>query len=579
MSSSTQRKKLVLALDGTFLARREALIRGTQVALGIEYLSNIALLAQAVKTHDQDGVPQVVYYQSGVGTSLGLISNLISGATGFGLLDNLIKAYSFLVTNFNEGDEIHIFGFSRGAFTARALSGFIAYAGIIKKSQLGFLAPIITAYMQRSPGNPGANRQAAEVYHKYTGLWPGADSIEHEREETCKMCAISSEQELAMHWTLMDGDQRVKPPTIKTIGVWDTVGSLGIPGLFNLPAISRRFQFFDVTLSPNVQNAFHALALQENRADFSPTLWKAQDKKTHQTVKQVWFTGSHPDIGGGFYEHGLSDITLAWMVAQLQDAPGGPSLSFDLDFIKRTQDRTRSWARQPPHATRLPFTFRHERQVLAIAPPEERSEAESVPYSGDEGSGKTRSMEGRGEGVKLQASEPTNESIHYSVTIGSSIRPNLSEQFRTLRYRNPSLLRKLWAEAESPESLLPTERELLWTDVDLKLQPLSIGYGGIYGLIPVSLTTRFQALLDIFGALFNALLIVLSYFTNIPARIISFFFSLSFSAENLLGVPPENAPMEVRRDILKARLAWDALWWPESRATEVCVEPILLAQK
>ncbi|CAD6914174.1 unnamed protein product, partial [Tilletia controversa] len=114
-----QRKKLALFLDGTWLSRTEAVIKGSRFLLGIEHHSNIALMAQALKHHDQYGVPQVVYYQSGVGTTVGLVTNLIAGATGNGLRNNLIDAYMFLVDNYAEGDDIYLFGFSRGAYTAR----------------------------------------------------------------------------------------------------------------------------------------------------------------------------------------------------------------------------------------------------------------------------------------------------------------------------------------------------------------------------------------------------------------------------------------------------------------------------
>ncbi|KAE8224544.1 hypothetical protein CF319_g2569 [Tilletia indica] len=577
---STQRKKIVLCLDGTWLSRSEAAIKGLRIATGIEYYSNIALMAQTLEPHDQYGVPQIAYYQGGVGTSIGLLANLVAGATGYGLLENLVAAYGFLVDNYAEGDDIYLFGFSRGAYTARALSGLISYAGILPKSQSGFLNPIIAAYTLRSRHSPATCRHSAEILFKYTGLWPSLEATEREKHSILRnIHTLRPEDELKNHWTIPQDQTRVRPPPIKAIGVFDTVGALGIPGAFNVPIVRRQYEFFDTDLSGNVSNAYQALALNENRADFRPTLWtvRADEKQPHQVVKQVWFKGSHPDVGGGFYEHGLSDVTLAWMIAQMMDHPEGPQLQFDLKLLKRTQDRTRAWAGQPPHPTRLPFMFRYERQVLAIPPPEERSEKESVvgepaklPSRGE--------IDDEGDGVRLQPFEPTSESIHYSVTLGDLIRPELSDQFKSLRERNPAKLRKMWDQAKNPETLMPTERELLWTETQAKLQPLSVAYGWLYGLIPPQLSTRFQALVELVGAFATIFTIILSYFTYIPARFIALLFTASLSTENLMGVPPKEAREELARASGIALMAWEGLKSPKGRAVDVSVEPILLAQ-
>ncbi|KAK0559773.1 hypothetical protein OC844_004174 [Tilletia horrida] len=574
MSAPTQRKKVVVLCDGTWLSRSEALIKGARLAIGIEYYSNIALMAQALKPHDSNGVPQVSYYQNGVGTSIGVLANLVAGATGYGLIENLAEAYSFLVDNYSSGDEIFLHGFSRGAYTTRAVADFINYAGILKKSQMGFLIPILTAYSRRTPTSPARCRHAAEVLHKYTGHWPSYDATETEKEMVRKHSPyrLSGEDELKQHWVVPQDQPRAQPPPIKVVGVFDTVGALGIPGTFTLPVVRSRFNFFDDVLPGNVQYAFQALALNENRADFTPTLWKVRSDEKHahhQVVKQTWFKGSHPDIGGGFYEHGLSDITLAWLVAQLQDHAEGPLLVFDTDLIKRTQDRTRLWAEQPPHPTRLPFMFRKERQVLATAPPEERSEKESVVTEGEETTT---------DGVTLGMLEPTPETLHYSVTLGPTIRPELSNEFDTLRARNPARLRKLWTQAENPETLLPTERELLWTETQAKLQPLSVAYGALYGIISPKLSTSFQAAIELMGALATIATIVLSYFTYVPARLLALLFTLSLSTENLMGVPPPNARQEVQRALWQAQMAWESIWSPDGRAVEVSAEPILLGQ-
>jgi len=570
----SQHKKLIVLCDGTWLKRTDALLHGVQLATGIENRSNIALLAQTLKKHDADGVPQVALYQPGVGTSIGLAANIVAGATGTGLIDNLVEAYCWLIDNYAEGDQIFLFGFSRGAYIARALSGLIAYCGILSKSRSGFVTPIITAYTRRSAARPDLCRLSAEIFHHFTKQWPGYEAIETEKARVKAFYPfITGDDELKQYWTIPSGQPRVVPPPIKAIGVFDTVGALGLPGLFDNPILRDRFDFFDTTLSSNVQYAYQALALHEDRADFRPTLWEVRSdaKHSYQVVKQVWFKGSHPDVGGGFYEHGLSDITLAWMVAQMMDHNEGPLLLFNKELIARTQDRTRPWAEQPPHPTRLPIMFRKVREVLATPPPEERSERESVV--GEEAkSGKAI------DSVTLQHAEPTNESVHYSVTVGTlSLEPELSPQFAALRKRNPTKLRKMWELASDPNTLLPTERELRWEEPDLRLQPLSITYGRIYGYIPPRWTFMLTAFLMLTGAIKVMIYIWSSYILQFPARIIAFLFTFSTSTENLMFVPPPNAREELQHAILTAKMAWDSLLSPDNLAVEYGLEPMMLA--
>jgi hypothetical protein len=130
---------------------------------------------------------------------------------------------------------------------------------------------------------------------------------------------------------------------IKAIGVWDTVGSLGVPG--NLDKVFTEFyKFHDTGLGLHIDNAFHALALDERRKAFLPTLWhvdsKAKDdpKARNQVLKQVWFAGVHSNVGGGYDEHGLSDITLAWMASEVDAL-----LAIDFDYLKLNRDLRTGW--------------------------------------------------------------------------------------------------------------------------------------------------------------------------------------------------------------------------------------------
>ncbi|CAD6888009.1 unnamed protein product, partial [Tilletia caries] len=332
------------------------------------------------------------------------------------------------------------------------------------------------------------------------------------------------------------------------------------------------YEFFDTALSGNVQCAYHAIALSEDRKDFRPTLWtvRADEKEAHQVVKQCWFKGSHPDVGGGFYEHGLSDITLAWMVAQLMDHPDGPQLLFNLNFIKQTQDRTRGWGFQPAHPTRLPFMFRHERQVLRLAPPTERSQEESVVNTSAGTLPNSSSLGDRAADARLQTFKPTAETLHHSVTIGHDVQLS-SSNFQSLRSRNISKLRNMWEQAQDNGTLLPTEQELKWTETQTHLQPLSIAYGAVHGLVSPSRSTRFHAFVELIGALVTMAYIVSSFVTYVPARLISLLFTFSLSTENLVGVPPKNAREELARSWRVVQVAWAGMLNLESRAVEVSV--------
>jgi hypothetical protein len=202
------------------------------------------------------------------------------------------SAYHFIAEHYQPGDEIYLFGFSRGAFQARSLGGLLNLVGIPK-----------------SPGAP----ELATAWQAY-----------ELRREAGHKVRIAKVKNAAHH-----------PVPIKCIGVWDTVGNLGIPLLRTL-RYNRRFAFHDVRLSPNVEVGLHALAIDEPRGAFSPALWiapKGQAIPSHQRVEQVWFPGSHCDVGGGLTCSALSDASLIWMASRAHQLTG---LSFDFDHLGRT---------------------------------------------------------------------------------------------------------------------------------------------------------------------------------------------------------------------------------------------------
>lgn len=258
-------KRIAIFCDGTWN-------RADQAQGDSPCPTNVVRLALRVSRRSRDE-PQVVYYGQGVGTG-GSIDKLTGGAFGKGLDDNLFAAYRFLILNYEPGDQIFLFGFSRGAYTARSLAGMIRKCGILS---LRWAERYISALDLYRNGQHPDDSQPSEFRRSYC---------------TC-------------------GGQ---PIPIQFIGVWDTVGALGIPvaGLRALTA--GKYQFHDVELSGTVRNAFHALAIDEQRRPFQDARW-AYKPKPGQRVEQVWFCGAHSDVGGGYARHewGLADISFQWM--------------------------------------------------------------------------------------------------------------------------------------------------------------------------------------------------------------------------------------------------------------------------
>ena len=221
---------------------------------------------------------QLVYYDPGVGTG-GLIArkltrrikNFWGSATGGGLQQNVEDAYRFLMKNWNLGDKIFLLGFSRGAFTARSLAGMLHRCGLLR--------PYLGNLME----------YASKIYNQKSGN-----------------LAAGFKSDFA------------RPCPVHFIGVWDTVGSL---------AVFADEKFHDYRLNPETKYAYHAVALDEKRRKFAPCMWDEANLSEGQTMEQVWFAGSHSDVGGSYEERGLSDIALRWMLTKAQSC--GMSLDKD----------------------------------------------------------------------------------------------------------------------------------------------------------------------------------------------------------------------------------------------------------
>ncbi|MGF1631507.1 MAG: DUF2235 domain-containing protein [Kiloniellaceae bacterium] len=249
-----------------------------------DHATNVVKLVRAVRSRDSDGTSQVVFYDKGVG-SAGGSDTVIGGGFGRGLTANVIDGYRFLANNYAAGDEIYIFGFSRGAYTARSLAGLIGLVGLLMPVHLG----------------------------------SGLDAV----MGLYRLHDVSREEKLARVAKLDLGPRHVA--RIRCIGVWDTVGALGIPGDLGRTFLGGKYYFHDVELGHCVDIALHAVAVDEKRSAFSPTLWVSDDGRpagAEQKVEQVWFAGAHSNVGGSYPDCTLSNVTFDWMVKRVTALTG-----------------------------------------------------------------------------------------------------------------------------------------------------------------------------------------------------------------------------------------------------------------
>ncbi len=270
-------KRLITCNDGTWNKPAEKDKQGNEINTNVCYLYN------AIEKKDKNGVEQRKFYDTGVGSGYQLLDQLAGGLTGEGIDRKIKNAYQFLVLNYEPGDEIYLFGFSRGAYTARSLAGFVRCCGILKPENMHFIDEAFRLYRDRND---------------YTK--PESDLMRSFRKNFC-----------------FEDVTR-----IKFIGVWDTVGAMGIPlsawQLYN----SKKYNFHDAILSSTVDYAYQALAIDEHRKNFAPVLWELSgNQKDHGNieVEQRWFAGVHSDVGGGYAEQGLSNRTLHWMVEKAKN--------------------------------------------------------------------------------------------------------------------------------------------------------------------------------------------------------------------------------------------------------------------
>uniref|UniRef100_A0A6C0JE28 T6SS Phospholipase effector Tle1-like catalytic domain-containing protein n=1 Tax=viral metagenome TaxID=1070528 RepID=A0A6C0JE28_9ZZZZ len=256
-------KRIIICADGTWDKPEEDTTK--------DFPTNVLKLTRMIKMSNTE-IPQQIFYNSGIGTNQFFKTiKLYKGVTGSGLQDHVINYYRYLVHNYNLGDEIFLFGFSRGAYTIRSLCGLINNCGILRHEHANRIHETFLYYK-----NPHS------LYK------PDTEFIKKFQTDYCH-----------------------KNNKIKFVGVWDTVAALSLK-------YSKKDSFYNTKMGSNIHVVRHALALDEPRKKFKPTLW--QDRED-ENLLQMWFAGSHSDVGGGYYTPDnnnslLSNVSLLWMIKE-----------------------------------------------------------------------------------------------------------------------------------------------------------------------------------------------------------------------------------------------------------------------
>lgn len=298
--SGTPGKRIILLLDGTWndmdigrtdtnIVRLQEIIIGTLADRERQQRNQPLERVQQLATSygDRDGPENIVFYERGVGT--GWRDRFKGGIFGIGLDDKVRNAYRFLSYHYEPGAQLFIFGFSRGSFTARTLVNWIAAAGLLTRDNCTEEHEAAAWKYYRTP-----------PAQRLSGAWAALTPLVHDRKKVEVAC----------------------------IGVFDTVGALGIP-LSRFSQFNRdKYEFHDIELSSITRRNFHAIAIDEHRQPFVAAPWrKPKFKRFNSFTEQVWFAGVHSDVGGGYVLsenrakpdcRSLDDITLDWMLKRVK---------------------------------------------------------------------------------------------------------------------------------------------------------------------------------------------------------------------------------------------------------------------
>lgn len=317
-NSAVSTRKLILFADGT----------GNNGGYGMD--TNVYKLYKAIDIHDPN-YPQLTFYEQGVGTdesdtNKNKYYKAISGAFGFGFTRNVRNLYEFLARNYEEGDEIFLFGFSRGAATVRALVGLLNTAGLYRVKQSTDPDDDDTISKNIDKAFEIYRKRDHKILRKYESAWIKL------KDATQKQTSDLDNARQAYE-AMAKNQDKFPDVKIKCVGVWDTVSALGFPREFDLQPFKFLFEsfenladkiwphrYFDYELNPFVENAFHALSIDDERKTFAPKFWNENLPGLENTnIQQVWFAGVHSNVGGGYPRTGLSDLALQWMIGKLSD--------------------------------------------------------------------------------------------------------------------------------------------------------------------------------------------------------------------------------------------------------------------
>ncbi len=295
MKAGDDVKRIIILCDGTWSAAESL------------HPTNVVRLAQALAPTGADGICQVPIYVEGVGTGRRGVTpfarwqdRILGGLMGLGLMENVAEAYRHLVFLHEPGDEVFVFGFSRGAFTARTLAGFVRFTGLLARADLSLLPRALERYATRGRAGPEARQRANAEWRAVRS--PHVMTDPADRDVYGEFGATSA-----------------IPFDIAYLGVWDTVGALGVPGLFTeAPLVRRRHAFHDTALTPMVRAARHAVAIDERRRPFAPTLWSNLEAlnagREDRPYRQEWFPGDHGAVGGGGEDVAFASPSLLWLM-------------------------------------------------------------------------------------------------------------------------------------------------------------------------------------------------------------------------------------------------------------------------
>lgn len=267
---------------------------------GRDDVSSLPLLHEQERSLVRDGqVLQVAKYLHGVGDSRNWLVKVLGGAFGAGVVARIARGYTFVSRHYRPGDRITLVGFSRGAYTVRSLAGMIARQGLLDGLKVDL------------------ENDRDEAYRLATAAW------QHYRNETGNDARRSLLRSVLRDLPGFAGDEEVAglltgPVPVHCVAVWDTVGALGIPIYEDEDGRVDAFRFCDTQLNERVLHGYHAVAIDEQRDDFVPTLWDPR-----AGIQQVLFAGAHADVGGGEPmvggESDLAHLALGWMHEALQD--------------------------------------------------------------------------------------------------------------------------------------------------------------------------------------------------------------------------------------------------------------------